>query len=63
MECILGNSLASEFKIERTESDAESLENRNWEGNIHVEVVFSDSAELHVNPIIIVFVNQLEILD
>jgi hypothetical protein len=61
-KCILGNSLVSEFNIERTDRDAKSLEYRKGEGYIHVEVVLSDSAEQHVNPILIILIYQLEIL-
>ena len=55
-------SFTSKLKVERTKGYPEGLED--WEGksDIHVEVLFTYASELHVNPIIVEFVYQLEVL-
>ena len=56
------HSFACEFEIKGTESCTEGLEQGHGEGSIHVEVVLANSPKLHVNPIIIILVYQLEVL-
>ena len=59
----LSSSLARKFEIEGGESDRESLENWTGKRDVHVEVVFADAAELHINVVIVVFVYQLKVFD
>jgi len=54
-------SLARKFKIEGGEPNRERLENWAGERDIHVEVVFADAPELHINVVIVVFVYQLKV--
>ena len=57
------DSLARKFEIKRSQAYRECLED--WAGvrYVHVEVLLSNAAKLHVDVVVVVFVNELEILN
>ena len=56
-------SLTCKFKVKATKRYSVRLENTERERTVHVEQVLSNATELHVNFIVVVLVNQLEVLD
>lgn len=58
-----GASFASILEVEGCQPNRERLEDRAWIRNVHVEILLTDAAELHVYMVIVVFVDQLEVLD
>lgn len=58
----LGYSFASKFEIKGGKADSEGLKERHGIGHVHVEVLGADAPKLHIDVIVIVLVNQLEIL-
>jgi len=56
-------SFARKFKIEATERNCIGLENTEREGAVHVEGVFADTSELHVDFGVVVLVYELKVLD
>lgn len=55
-------SFTCKFKIKTTERNSICLEYTEWKSDIHIESIFSNSTKLHIDFIIIVFINQLEVL-
>ena len=57
------DSLARKFEIKWSQTYCECLED--WAGvsHVHVEVLLSNAAELHVDVVVVVFINELEILN
>ena len=55
-------SLTRKFEIETAKRYSVSLENAKGEGAVHIEEVLANAAELHVDFIIVVLVDQLEVL-
>lgn len=56
-------SLTSKFEIKRAKSNSETLEYRHWELTIQVKVMLLNPSELHIDSIVVVLVDQLEIFD
>jgi len=56
-------SFTRKFKIKTTKRNGICLEYTKWKSNIHIESIFTDSSELHIDLIIIVLINQLEVLN
>ena len=56
------HSLTGKLEVEGGETDSIGLENATWVGHVHVEGVFAHSAKLHVDVVVVVLVNQLEVL-
>ncbi len=56
-------SFTSKLKIERTKGYPESLKYRERKGHIHVEILLSYPTKLHVDPVFIELIDQLEILN
>ena len=54
-------SFTSKLKIEGTQGYAEGLKYREWEGHIHIKILLSYSTKLHVDPVVIEFIDQLEV--
>lgn len=57
------DSLARKFEIKRSQAYRECLEDRAGVRYVHVEVLLSNAAKLHVDVIVVVFINELEILN
>ena len=56
-------SLACKLKIKGAKRDAERLEYRKGERDIHVEILFPYSTKLHMYSVIINLIYQLEVFD
>ena len=57
------DSLTRELEVERSQAYRKCLEDRARVCYIHVKVLLSDAAKLHVNVVVVVFINQLEIFN
>jgi hypothetical protein len=56
-------SFACQFEVKRRQANPEGLEEREGECAIHIEIILAYPPELHVYPVIVKLVYQLEILD
>lgn len=56
-------SLARKLEVKRRQSDCERLEKRARESYVHVEHLFAHAAKLHVDVVVVVLVNQLEVFN
>ena len=57
------DSLARKFEIKRGQAYCECLEDWARVRHVHVEVLLSNAAELHVDVVVVIFINELEILN
>ena len=55
-------SLACKFEIKATKRYSVRLENTERERTVHVEQVLANTTKLHVDFVVIVFINELEVL-
>ena len=54
-------SFAGKFKVKATEGNTVGLEKTEREGAIHIELVLAYSTKLHINFVVVVLVDQLEV--
>ena len=57
------DSLTRKLEVERSQAYRKCLEHRARVCYIHVEVLLPDTAKLHVNMVVVVLINQLEIFN
>ena len=57
------DSLTRKLEVERSQAYRKRLEHRARVCHIHVEVLLPDTAKLHVNMVVVVLINQLEIFN
>lgn len=56
-------SFTGEFEVKTTQCNGKGLEDAYWERHVHVEVVFSDATKLHIDLVVVVLIDHLEVLD